>query len=126
MKKILVIDDNMLMRKLISNIFNNKCYLLDEAANGSDGLEKIIKNNYDLVITDILMPEMEGIELIRHTKRLNAAIRIIAITGGDPLYLSLAKKFGADHAFTKPLNYYSFKNTVEQFLDENQDLKKVG
>lgn len=126
MKKILVIDDNMLMRKLIVNIFDKRNYCIDEADNGSDGLNSVIKNNYDLVITDILMPGMDGIEMIRYAKKINTSLKIIAITGGDPVYLSIAKKFGADSVLTKPLNYNTFKNTAEEILNLQRKLKNVG
>jgi YesN/AraC family two-component response regulator len=126
MKKILVVDDNILMRKLILNLFNNKNYGLDEAENGSEGLDKIISSHYDLVITDIVMPQMEGLEMIRHAKRINPSLKIIAMTGVDTLYLSLAKKFGVDFVFTKPLDYHTFLNTASQLLDQSEVVRQVS
>ena len=94
MKRILVVDDNLMMRKLIRNIFSNEEYEIVEAENGVVGLEIARKNDIDLVVTDIIMPVMEGLELIMHLKRDFPDIKIIAISGGKPYYLYMAKKLG--------------------------------
>ena len=102
MKRILVVDDNLMMRKLIRNIFSNEEYEIEEAENGVEGLEIVRKHEIDLVVTDIIMPVMEGLELIMHLKRDFPNIRIIAISGGKPYYLYMAKKLGIEGIFTKP------------------------
>ena len=101
MKRILVVDDNLMMRKLIRNIFSNEEYEIVEAENGVVGLEIARKNDIDLVVTDIIMPVMEGLELIMHLKRDFPDIKIIAISGGKPYYLYMAKKLGIEKIFTK-------------------------
>jgi YesN/AraC family two-component response regulator len=125
MKKILIIDDNMLMRKLIINLLNKENYQLEEAENGVEGLKKIIENQYDLIITDIVMPQMEGIEMIRHAKLRDSSLKILAISGGEPFYLFLAKKLGVEAIFTKPIDYDKFLNTVKDILQSPCKIKKV-
>jgi len=116
MKKILVVDDNLMMRRLIINLFPDQRIEFDEAADGNEGLEKICQRYYDLVITDIVMPGMEGIEMIMQAKRHIPDLRIIAISGGKPFYLYLAKKLGIEAVFTKPLNHHKFYEKVMSLL----------
>jgi YesN/AraC family two-component response regulator len=123
MKRILVVDDNMMMRKLIINLLRNEIYEIDEASNGSEGLEKMADTCYDLIITDIIMPGMEGIEMIMQTKQKFPTIKIIAISGGKPYYLYLAKKLGVDSIFTKPLNHQGFLNQVNSLLTSTDNTK---
>jgi YesN/AraC family two-component response regulator len=116
MKKILVVDDNILMRKLIINLFHRDDMEFDEAGDGAEGLYRLSENQYDLIITDIVMPKMEGIEMIREIKRNYPEMKIIAISGGEPFYLYMAKKLGIDGVFTKPLNQQGFHHAVFDVL----------
>jgi YesN/AraC family two-component response regulator len=116
MKRILVVDDNIMIRKLVRNIFINEDYEIEEAEDGIEGLEMIRQNSVDLVITDIIMPKMEGLELIMHLKRDFPNIKIIAISGGKPYYLYMAKKLGIEKIFTKPLNLHEFLNAVKKII----------
>lgn len=116
MKRILIVDDNLMMRKLIRNIFTHEEYVIEEAENGIEGLEIARKQDIDLVITDIIMPVMEGLELIMHLKRDFPGIKIIAISGGKPYYLYMAKKLGIEGIFTKPLNLHQFLGAVKKLI----------
>jgi len=116
MKHILVVDDNLMMRKLIRNLFHAENIEIEEATNGVEGLEIIKQHPVDLIITDIIMPKMEGIELIMNLRRDFPEIKIIAISGGKPYYLYLAKKLGIDGIFTKPLNHQVFLKAVKKVI----------
>src|SRR4030042_1370057 len=116
MKRILIVDDNLMMRKLIRNIFLNEEFEIVEAENGSEGLEIAKNHDSDLVITDIIMPVMEGLELIMHLKRDFPGIKIIAISGGKPYYLYMAKKLGIEKIFTKPLDLHQFLDAVKKLI----------
>lgn len=116
MKRILLVDDNIMMRKLIINLFNKQEVTFDEACDGREGLEKIGNMPYDLIITDIVMPGMEGIEMIIQAKRSYPGIKIIAISGGKPFYLTLAKKLGIQGIYTKPLERQCFLEAVNSTL----------
>jgi YesN/AraC family two-component response regulator len=122
MNRVLVVDDNVMMRRLIINLFREQDLEFDEASDGREGLGKIIGNHYDLVITDILMPDMEGIEMIMLAKKHRPNMKIIAISGGKPYYLYMAKKLGIEAIFTKPLNQHQFYETVGNIL-QFQSLK---
>lgn len=116
MKRILIVDDNVLMRKLIINLFSKEEFILDEAADGKEGLGKMNCEHYDLLITDLIMPGMEGIEMIMHVKRYFPEVKIIAISGGEPFYLYMAKKLGIQGVFTKPLEKNKFLTVVNSNL----------
>jgi two-component system nitrogen regulation response regulator NtrX len=121
MKRILVVDDNIMMRRLIINLFNRDSFAFDEAGDGREGLEKMSNHQYDLVITDIVMPRMEGIEMIIQAKRSFPGVKIIAISGGEPFYLTLAKKLGIQGIFTKPLERQVFLAAVNSNLELKVD-----
>lgn len=116
MKNILVVDDNLMMRKLIRNLFRGENLTIEEATNGIEGLAFIKEHPVDLIITDIVMPKMEGIELIMNLRRDFPEIKIIAISGGKPYYLYMAKKLGIDGIFTKPLNHQVFLKAVKKVI----------
>jgi len=116
MKRILVVDDNVMMRKLIINLFNHNNSEFVEAGEGREALDKMSHQPYDLVITDIIMPEMEGIQMIREVKQKYPHTKIIAISGGEPYYLYMAKKLGIQGAYSKPLNQHDFIMAISQVL----------
>jgi len=119
MKKILVVDDNLMMRKLIVNLFRNEGYAFEEAPDGIEALKLIDHETFDLVITDIIMPKMEGIELIIQARKKFPGLKIIAISGSKPFYLYMAKRLGIECVFTKPLNHHGFLNKVNRILMDN-------
>jgi YesN/AraC family two-component response regulator len=117
MKKVLLVDDNVMMRRLIINLFKEHNIEFHEASDGHEGLEKIAGTTYDLVITDIIMPGMEGIEMIMMARKQFPGLKIIAMSGSKPYYLYLAKKLGVEAVFTKPLNHNQFYYTIEGILN---------
>jgi CheY-like chemotaxis protein len=121
MKKILVVDDNAMMRKMIISLLSENDIQIEEAIDGRDALDLIEKFSYDLVITDILMPRIEGTELIMEIRRMRPDAGIIAISGAKPYYLYVAKKLGVNAVFTKPLNPAKFHEAVNQMLYVHPD-----
>jgi len=105
-----------MIRKLVRHIFRNEEYDIEEASNGVEGLELINQDAFDLIITDIIMPRMEGLELIIRLKRDFPDIKIIAISGGKPYYLYMAKKLGVESVFTKPLNHQDLLDAVKKII----------
>jgi YesN/AraC family two-component response regulator len=122
MKRILIVDDNRLERKLL--LFILKDYLkdsvhIDEASEGHSALSYIKRKPYDLVITDLIMPKIEGMELIRKIKSESTKCDILAVSGGNPYYLYLAKKLGIQGIYTKPLDKEKFLGQVSAILKPN-------
>ena len=105
MAKIVIIDDVDEVRATIRRILERKGYEVIEANNGRQGLKAIEKHAPHLVITDILMPDMEGLETIQALIKSNSSIPVIAITASmDTPYLKIALKLGAVAGMYKPFS----------------------
>jgi CheY-like chemotaxis protein len=103
---ILVIDDNEVIRRTLTQILKNAGYEVHCEPDGRQGLQAFHKRQPDLVITDIIMPDMDGIETIMKLRALPCACPIIAISGGRGIgsvdYLTSAKLLGAAGTLRKP------------------------
>ncbi len=117
MKKILVIDDEPYILMMLKKMMERAGYEVDLATNGVEGLEIFKNNSPDLVISDIIMPEKEGLGTIREMKQLKPDLKIIAVSGGGRAssddYLHTAKLFGADRIFQKPFNQTEIVGAVK-------------
>jgi two-component system response regulator YesN len=119
MNRVLVVDDNRLERKLITHILQTKAtdnIKIDEVGDGSAALDYLLNLKYNLVITDLIMPGLDGIELIGKIKKQYKQCKIIAISGRNPFYLYIAKKLGVDYIYTKPLDIDNFVSAVNRLL----------
>jgi CheY-like chemotaxis protein len=117
MARILVIEDDKTHRRIIREILQSQGHETTEAEDGAQGIRLQQDAGYDLIITDILMPEMEGIETVRELIRLNPATKIIAITAYQEGYLEAAKKFGAMAALEKPFQPNELLEVVNNCLE---------
>jgi DNA-binding response OmpR family regulator len=116
--KILVIDDDYLVRYTLARILQSQGYEVVTAADGESGMTVFRSAAPDLVITDIIMPEQEGIQTIRQMRRERPDAKIIAISGGsrfgDLDVLEIAIKLGADDAISKPFDAAELLSRVRQ------------
>ena len=107
MHHVLIIDDDPLIRNMLSQFFALDGYSTSVAENGKEGFRMYLDHPADLIVTDMLMPEMDGIETIRAVRKENPEAKIIAISGGGRNspedYLVLAEHLGAERTFCKPL-----------------------
>jgi len=108
MTKILVIDDDDFVRKLICNALKKAGFEVLDAVDGNDGIKKLHDERSEIIITDILMPDKEGIETIMEIKAMDSNIKIIAMSSGgsskNMSFLNMAKKVGAPQILSKPFN----------------------
>ena len=122
MKKILIIDDDPIIRKLFSQFLEKQGYEVVIAEDGKVGMRKMLETLPDLIITDILMPEMDGLEILLKIRETRADIPVIAISGGMraiPInFLRQAKLFGARHVFEKPVPL----NVLDQAIKDSLNL----
>lgn len=120
MTKILVIDDNAMVRKTISTILRHGGFEVELATNGREGIEVFRKGAPDLVITDLIMPEKEGIETILELRQVHPDIKIIAISGGSPAgnvdFLRMAQTLGANAIIAKPFRANELISCVKDCL----------
>jgi CheY-like chemotaxis protein len=95
-------------------------YIVTSTGDGRSALEQYGSNPTDLVITDLIMPETDGLEMIQELRRINPDVRILAISGGGRVdaeeYLSVARKFGAVEVLSKPFTGQELKRAVETAL----------
>ncbi|MFC1591922.1 response regulator [Thermodesulfobacteriota bacterium] len=122
MAYILIIDDNKNFRDLLQNFFEDNGYETAAAPDGGQGIKLFLSRPADLVITDILMPEKEGIETIRELRQDCPDIKIIAVSGGGSIQaescLKMALRFGAVEAFLKPVGLTELLGAVQKHLAE--------
>ncbi len=120
MKKILIIDDEPYILMMLKKMMERAGYEVDLAENGVTGLNLFRENSADLVISDIIMPEKEGLGTIREMKQLKPELKIIAISGGGRVsaddYLNTAKLFGADRIFQKPFKQNEIVGAVNELI----------
>jgi CheY-like chemotaxis protein len=121
MAVVLVIDDDASMRRLILRTLAESKHQLIEAENGQQGLKLMDQHKPDLIITDILMPQKEGIETIREVQERSPGTKIIAISGGgvshNLMFLDIARAFGADAVLAKPFRPAQLIEAVEKALN---------
>ena len=115
-KHILIVDDDDMLRTYVKELLKLNNYNVSEAANGKLGLKEFRDNPPDLVVTDIIMPEMEGISFIRKLREYNKDIPIIAMTGNVhghmEEYLNISSQIGADEILRKPIDSKLFLETI--------------
>jgi len=121
MKRILVLDDDIEMRQLLRLMLEQAGYEVVAAGGGYEGMRLFRKEPTDLVITEMTMPEKDGIETIRELQRDFPRVKIIAISGGgqrvDPQrVLKIARDFGAAHTFAKPFKREALLEAVQTLI----------
>lgn len=118
MARILIVDDTADMRELLKNIVELGGHQVVEADSGKVGLAQFKVATPDVVMTDIIMPDMDGNELIGKLRALDPKVKIVAVSGGGRVrnlgVLQVAQKFGADRVLSKPFR----KDDVLKLLDE--------
>jgi len=119
---ILIIDDDVLICQLLRRILEQQGHRVTDAQDGRKGLNALQADPADLVITDLIMPGMEGIETIMEFKRRYPGTKIIAMSGGGvgkgTDYLSMAGKFGALRTIAKPFTIAELAAIVAEVLGE--------
>jgi CheY-like chemotaxis protein len=122
MTRILIIDDEPYVRAFMRQALERAGYVVSEAANGCEGLRLYTSLRPDCVITDLYMPEKEGLESITEMRQHAHRARIIAISGGVDAYLfsflKAAKQLGADAVLSKPFSAEALLRQLGQFFAE--------
>ena len=120
MKKILVIEDNQIVRNTVMRILQSAGYTVVTANDGLQGFDMFRKEQPDLVISDIIMPQQEGIGTIRQILAERPGTKIIAISGGGRIgntdFLQIARKMGAVDALQKPFDPDDLLSRINNYL----------
>jgi DNA-binding response OmpR family regulator len=126
MSLILLVDDDPQMLRLLSDVIELDGHQALMAEDGEVAMGYFSHQTPDLVITDILMPNKEGLEFIAEVRELHPDIKIIAYSGGgsaDPeSYLEFASGMGADRVFSKPMPLANLRQEIKQLLDRTESL----
>lgn len=116
MTRILVVDDDVRIRELIVDTLSGEGYIVVEAAEGGEGIAKFRAHPFDLIITDLYMPEKEGLETIVELRREFPQLKILAISGARTEQLRIAKMLGADATLSKPFDLIDLIDAVDELL----------
>lgn len=127
--RILIVDDEMEYREVLQMILEEKGYITETAVNGKDALEKLKKNNFNLVLTDLIMGEMDGVELLKNIKKDYNEIEVILITGYGTIENAVdAMKKGAFTYFVKshdPEDLLKEIKKVEEMVSLKSNVEKL-
>lgn len=116
-KKILVVDDEDILRMLIADTLEFEGYIIEEAENGQEGFKMIESNSYDLIILDYMMPEMTGMEVLEKIKPLNLTVPIVMLTAkAQQADRDLAHQNGAKYFMPKPFSPSELVDLVNEIL----------
>jgi DNA-binding response OmpR family regulator len=123
MARVLVVDDESGMRQMLRQALERRGHTVDEAVDGREALLRFAQQQPDLVITDLIMPEREGIETIQALRQECPTLPIIAMSGGGrgapDDYLSMAGQIGADRTFAKPFRLDEILIAVRELTTKN-------
>lgn len=120
MAKIVFIDDNEKLREMIKCLLEGEGYEVFTTGDGNLGVQIVKEEQPELLITDILMPDKEGLEIINELRQADSNLKILAISGGGiitaDLYLKLANALGADKVLSKPFLNEELLATISELI----------
>ena len=123
MSKILIIEDEAAIRRVLTKILSeeNDSYKVEEAEDGLQGIEKVKNEDYDLILCDIKMPKMDGVEVLEAVKKIKPEIPMVMISGHGDLETAInTMRLGAFDYISKPPDLNRLLNTVRNALDKKQ------
>jgi DNA-binding response OmpR family regulator len=128
MAGILLVEDDKELREMLKMSLQRRSYTVMEAENGKEAISHFKPFLTDVVVTDLIMPDEDGLKVVISLKEIKPSIKIIAISGGGKVgpgsYLSLAKALGADAIFSKPFSINDLVFKIEDLLENNQEPAK--
>jgi CheY-like chemotaxis protein len=124
MAGVLIVEDEKELREMLKISLIRRKYTVLEAGNGKEAIIHFKPSITDLVVTDLIMPEEDGLKVIMKLRELKPSIKIIAISGGGKAgpgsYLNLAKALGADAIYSKPFSINDLIAKIEELLKIEQ------
>lgn len=125
--RILVVDDEEIMRAFLREVLSEEGYTIDLAVSGRDAVEKMGEAQYDIIITDIVMPELDGLGVVAAAKKLNYEVDVIVMTGYASMETAVeSMKLGATDYITKPFNIDQIRIIVSNAIKERKLKRKAA
>lgn len=123
MKKILVAEDNEANMKLFCDLLKTQKYDITMTYDGKSTLEKLKNSNFDLLILDIQLPKMSGLELMDYMRKHNIKRPPTLVVSAFAMdnEIRVAKMYGCEHYMTKPIDVIKFLNTVKSVLENGEN-----
>lgn len=113
-KRILVVDDAHIFSAVLKRLLEAAGHRVQTVESGSAAIDHLSRHRVDVVLTDISVPEMDGLGVIRHLRGLTPAIGVIAVSGGGDAHLAKARELGVRWAFAKPLDFGDLIGAIEE------------
>ncbi len=121
MKNILIVDDDTELRANLSKILRDKGYHTDEAPTGKEAIEKVIPKEFDIVLLDLMMPKMSGMDVLAEIRKLRPGTKVIMITAFATVDNAVeAIKRGASDYISKPFKIEELLTTIRRVLEESR------
>ncbi|MGA1871384.1 MAG: response regulator [bacterium] len=117
---ILLIDDDLAMRTVLKDILEDAGYMVTTAEDGASAIEKINENNFDLVITDLRMPNMDGMEFLDYIERNRPELKVMVVTAFGRDKYKEAKMLGAFEFLSKAVRIEELKKVVENIINRTE------
>jgi DNA-binding NtrC family response regulator len=120
MARVLLIEDDYFLRALLKSNLEEWGHFVVDAPNAKYASQLHFEHHFDMIVTDLIMPEKDGFELLLDFRRLDPRVRIIAMSAGGqisaPNYLEMARQLGAVGTLTKPITEFALETVVNQAL----------
>lgn len=117
MKKMLIVDDDKQILKLLKKVFTDENIKISTAVNGLEAVKLCTKKNFDIILLDIVMPELDGVEAAKAIKISQPDVKIIVITGNaSETQIEQVKKLNIKDIFEKPFSFKLLKKRVKKML----------
>jgi YesN/AraC family two-component response regulator len=125
-KTVLLVDDEQPVLESLGNYLERNSFNVTSVLNGKDALAAFRSTYFDLVITDLVMPGMSGLELVKEIKNINFETGAFIFTGHGDMVLAIdALRSGADDFFLKPCDADELVRTMERFFEKQEAFKKI-
>ncbi len=124
MPGVLIVEDDNELREMLKLSLNRRRITVLEATNGKEAIAHFKPSVTDLIVTDLIMPEEDGLKVIMTLRAIKPSLKVIAISGGGKAgpgsYLNMAKVLGADAVYSKPFSINDLTNKIEELLKSEQ------
>jgi DNA-binding response OmpR family regulator len=120
--RLLYADDEPALRDMVQNHLTLEGYDVETAADGQGAIDLLNSKSFDIVLLDVHMPKVDGLQVLRHMHARGIRTKLIMLTGdGDPHVANECAKYGASDYLTKPYNYHELVDAIDRVMAEGKD-----